>query len=94
MQERLNLYSPLYYLSSYYKGYNTSNVAKYWRIRTGIDQTDTALTTETNLKLALQQNKQVKSVNFATVWGEGHTTAERSGNYLTNFIKWVNKSVK
>lgn len=94
IQSRMNLYNPLYYLTSYYDGYNTSKVAKYWRIRTGIDQTDTALTVETNLALTLKQNPQVKNVNFATVWGQGHTEAERTGNYETNFIKWVNKSLK
>ncbi|KFL91617.1 hypothetical protein [Lactiplantibacillus plantarum] len=90
----MNLYNPLYYLTSYYDGYNTSKVAKYWRIRTGINQSDTALTVETNLALTLKQNSQVKSVDFATVWGQGHTEAERKGNNETNFIKWVNKSLK
>jgi hypothetical protein len=33
---RVNMYNPMYYLSEYYDGYQTSNVAKYWRIRTGI----------------------------------------------------------
>lgn len=94
IQHRLNMYNPMYFLNSTYSGYNTSKVAKYWRIRTGIDQSDTALTVETNLALALKQNKQVSSVNFATVWGQGHTEAERTGNYQTNFIKWVNSSLK
>lgn len=93
IQARLNMYNPMYFLSNYYAGYNTSKVAKYWRIRTGIDQTDTALNVETNLALALKQNQQVSSVNFATVWGQGHTEAERTGNYQTNFIKWVNHSL-
>lgn len=93
MQTRLNLYNPLYYLTNYYAGYNTSKVAKYWRIRTGINQSDTALTVETNLALTLQQNQQVKSVDFATVWGQGHTEAERTGNNETNFIKWVNQGL-
>lgn len=94
MATRLNMYNPMYYLSDYYKGYNTTKVAKYWRIRTGINQGDTALTVETNLALALKQNSQVKSVNFATVWGQGHTEAERTGNNETNFIRWVNKCLK
>ncbi|WP_048000607.1 subtype A tannase [Lactiplantibacillus herbarum] len=94
VQSRLDLYNPLYYLTSYYNGVNTSKVAKYWRIRTGINQSDTALTVETNLALALKQNKQVKNVDFATVWGQGHTEAERTGNNETNFIKWVNQSLK
>lgn len=94
MQTRVNMYNPMYYLSSYYEGYNTSTVAKYWRIRTGINQTDTALTTEINLKLALENNENVESVDFATVWGQPHTTAERTGTSTENFINWVNDCVK
>jgi hypothetical protein len=37
---RMNMYNPMYYLSDHYKGYNTSTVAPYWKIRTGIDQGD------------------------------------------------------
>lgn len=94
MQTRVNMYNPMYYLSNYYDGYNKSTVAKYWRIRTGINQTDTALTTEINLKLALENNENVESVDFATVWGQPHTTAERTGTSTENFINWVNECVK
>ena len=94
MQTRVNMYNPMYYLSSYYDGYNKSTIAKYWRIRTGINQTDTALTTEINLKLALENNKNVESVDFATVWGQVHTTAERTGTSTENFINWVNECLK
>lgn len=87
---RMNMYNPMYYLTSYYKGYNTTKVAKYWRINTGIAQDDTASTTEMNLALALKNNKNVKNVKFTTVWEQGHTTAERTGDSTTNFIKWVN----
>ncbi|MCE2603716.1 hypothetical protein LH384_32010, partial [Pseudomonas aeruginosa] len=89
LQTRQNMYNPMYDLSSYYKGENTSTVAPYWRIRSGIEQNDTALTTETNLALALKQNESVKDVDFETVWGQGHTSAERSGNSSENFIKWI-----
>ena len=37
------MYNPLYYLSGYYGGYQKSTVADYWRIRTGIAQSDTSL---------------------------------------------------
>lgn len=33
VQTRINMYSPLYYLSSYYDGYKKSKVAQNWRIR-------------------------------------------------------------
>lgn len=88
---RLNMYNPMYYLCDYYKGNDTSTLAKYWRINTGIEQGDTALTTETNLALALKQKDDVKSVSFSTVWAQGHTQAERTGSADSNFIKWINK---
>lgn len=85
MVTRVNMYSPMYYLTN-----KNSTVARYWRIRTGINQTDTALTVETNLKLALQNYDSVKNVDFATVWSQPHTMAERTGNSTDNFISWVN----
>lgn len=87
---RLQMYTPLYYLLSSSDGYGTSTVAKYWRIRTGIAQGDCALSTEMNLALALEAYDGVESVDFETVWGAGHTQAERSGNSTDNFIAWVN----
>ena len=89
-EERVNMYTPLYYLLQSEKGYGTSTVAKYWRIRTGINQSDTALTTEVNLALALENCDSVKDVDFETVWGQGHTEAEHTGNSTENFIAWVN----
>lgn len=88
MEYRINMFSPLYYLMEANGGYGTSDVADYWRIRTGIEQTDTALTTEVNLALALQAFGA--DVDFETVWGQGHTQAERSGDSTANFIAWVN----
>ena len=57
--------------------------------RTGISQGDCALSTEMNLALALEHYSSVSSVDFETVWGEGHTQAEREGNAAENFILWV-----
>ncbi len=42
-----------------------------------------------NLALALESYVSVKDVDFATVWGQGHTMAERTGNSTDNFIAWV-----
>lgn len=88
---RQNMYNPMYYLCDYYDGYKNSTPAPYWRIRTGINQGDTALTVETNLALALQEYGGVKDVDFETVWGQGHTTAERTGSSTDNFIGWINQ---
>ncbi len=93
--ERQDLYNPMFYLASAYSGYQTSKPAPHWRIRSGLSQGDTALTVETNLALALenQANGAVKSVDFATVWGQGNTTAERTGHASANFIQWVQEIV-
>ena len=89
MQTRVNMYTPLYYLLSTQEGHGTSTPAKYWRIRSGINQGDTALTTELNLALALEADSRVEKVDFATVWGQGHTQAERTGTAEANFREWV-----
>ncbi len=86
---RQELYDPICYLSGAYETAGTSTPAPHWRIRTGITQGDTALTTEINLALALSADKRVKGVDFATVWGQGHTMAERTGSSTENFIEWV-----
>ena len=94
MQTRVNMYNPMYFLCGYYDGCGTSTVAKYWRIRTGAFQSDTALTVESNLALALENNSSVSSVDFAAVWGMKHVMAERTGESTANFIDWVNTCAK
>ncbi|MCC8013742.1 MAG: copper amine oxidase N-terminal domain-containing protein [Eubacterium sp.] len=89
---RIDMYTPLYYISSAYSGFGTADVADFWRIRTGINQSDTALSTEVNLALALEAYG--KDVDFETVWGQAHVEAERSGSSSDNFIAWVNECVK
>ena len=91
VETRLNMYTPLYYLLESSEGWQSSSVAKYWRIRSGITQGDCALSTEMNLALALESCGDVESVDFETVWGAGHTQAERTGNSTENFIAWVNE---
>ncbi|MEV6345361.1 subtype A tannase [Actinoplanes sp. NPDC051851] len=89
MTYRVNMYNPMYYLTDFYEGYQSGTVAPHWRIRTGIMQGDTANTTEVNLSLALGVYDGVEDVDFETVWGQGHTMAERTGEATTNFIAWV-----
>ena len=98
VEKRLMLYSPLYYLinnTTYYNGGGTesSDVASFWRIRSGINQSDTPLNTEINLALALKNDTAVKDVDFATIWGQAHVLAEDFGesNSTANFIAWVKK---
>ncbi len=94
VQERLMIYTPLYYLidnSTYYSGggSGSSDVAPYWRIRSGITQGDAPLCTEADLALALYNYSGVESVDFETIWAQGHTEAEDSGDADENFISWV-----
>jgi hypothetical protein len=92
VQDRLNMYTPLYFILPIYEGYHTAKVAPFWRIRSGISRTDTALTTEANLALALINYPTVAGVNFKTVWGRGRGMAEESGaTGEAVFIKWVDK---
>lgn len=93
VEQRLNMYSPLYYLMNSREGHGKSTIAKHWRIRTGIKQPSTSLTTEINLALALEGCEGV-DVDFETVWAQEHTEAERTGTSTENFLNWVNESVK
>lgn len=86
--DRVKMYSPLYYLLDSSEGYQSANVAKYFRINTGLWQGDTAVNTEANLALALENYGA--TVDYSFVWGQGHTMAERSGDATSNFIDWVN----
>ena len=94
VEQRVDMYAPLYFLMPTRDGYGKSKAAKYWRIRTGIEQNNTSLTTEVNLALALNQSDGVESVDFETVWAQGHAEAERTGDSTENFIKWVNACAK
>ncbi len=87
IEYRSNMYNPMYYLIDYYDGYKKSDVADYFRINTGINQGDTSNVVEMNLYLALLNYG--KNATFTTVWDQGHTEAERSGDANDNFISWV-----
>ena len=89
VEYRAAMYDPMNYINVFYDGYLTSEVAEFWRIRTGINQSDTALTTEVNLALAL--NKYGANVDFMTIWGMGHQEAELVGTPAGNFITWVHE---
>ena len=84
---RVDIYNPMYYLNSYYAGYKKSDVADYFRINTGLFQSDTGNVVEMNLYLALKNYG--KNVEFTTVWEKEHVEAERKGDYTDNFISWI-----
>ena len=86
---RQDLYNPLYYLIESYAGYESSKPAERWRIRSGIYQSDTSLTTEVNLALAAASAVGTENVDFETIWGEGHAMVERVGTPVDNLIDWI-----
>lgn len=90
IQTRVDMYNPMYYLCDYYEGAGSSDVAQYWRINSGIEQGDTSQCVDVNLYLAVLGKVGSDNVEFSTIWGQGHTQAERTGNSTTNFINWVN----
>ena len=90
METRVNMYNPMYYLCDYYNGSGSSDVANYWRINTGIEQGDTSQCVDVNLYLGVLNKVGSDNVEFSTVWGQGHTQAERTGDSTSNFINWVN----
>jgi len=102
--QRLNMYTPIYYLMPYYGGNGTSNVAKHWRIRAGVEQPETSLASEVDLYLALQNYKNVyngtnyttvEDIDFSVTWGVGHLReCERTGTANENFADWVNGILK
>ncbi|KAG4107156.1 hypothetical protein H8356DRAFT_1417414 [Neocallimastix lanati (nom. inval.)] len=93
VEDRIAMYNPLYFLDDYYSGYKTSKVAKYWRIQSGITQTENPLTTEYNLKLALE-NYGERKIDFHSNWNLGHVKSESSGNSSDNFIQWIKECLE
>lgn len=89
----LNMYTPSYYLLKTSEGYASSTVATYWRIRSGISQGDTSVTTEVSLAQALKNYGDCQ-VDFEMVWGQQHTEAERTGDSTSNFMEWVHDCLK
>ncbi|MCD8091046.1 MAG: dockerin type I domain-containing protein, partial [Clostridiales bacterium] len=93
-QYRQNMYNPMYYLCQDYAGFGSSDPADHWRIKTGIIQSDTSLTVEMNLYLAILEDINdgiIDDVDFSMFWEQGHTTAERAGADSDEcFIEWVN----
>ena len=89
MATRCAMTDPLYYLSERYEGYGHAHVAPHWRINAGVFSSESPLTTEANLALALSNTDGVKDLAFNCVWGAGYGLAEQAGNATDNLIAWV-----
>lgn len=70
-----------------YIGLEGTDMAKYWRIRHGIKDSDTAISTPVILALGLQSNGA--DVDFSIPWGQGH-----GGDYdLEELFTWIDSIV-
>lgn len=92
--QRADMYNPMYYILPSSMGYRTGKVAPVWRIRSGINQSDTSLTTDINLFLALNKYPSVKKIDFMPIWSLKHVEAEVSGDSQKNLIEWLNELMK
>lgn len=88
--QRMDMYNPMYYILPSSRGYRTGKVTPIWRIRSGINQGDTSLTTDINLFLALNKYPGVQRIDFMPIWGLKHVEAEASGDAQKNLIEWLN----
>ena len=76
--EIIKMMNPMNYI-----GTEGTDVAKYWRIRHGPKDSDTAISTPTILALQLESNGA--TVDFAVPWGQGH-----GGDYdLDELFEWM-----
>ena len=90
--ERVEMVDPLSYVLKG-EGALEGTVAPHWRINTGLFQSETTLSGELNLALALQAHKDVADVAFEAVWGAGFGLVERSGDAEGNLIAWIAASM-
>ncbi|MBQ8482082.1 MAG: hypothetical protein IJ532_06065 [Alphaproteobacteria bacterium] len=90
--KRANLYNPLYYLLSSYEGYNTSTVAPYWYIRSGLFQNSDILTSSINLSIALTAYPRVKDVDYRVIWGMGEVDKITDKDFPQIF-EWISSKI-
>ena len=91
VKTRYKMYNPMFYLTDETKQ-SESNVAKNWRINSGIGQSNIADVDEINLYLALKSNN-VTNIEYTKVWEQEHCMAEIKGEPIKNFIEWISKSI-
>ena len=82
-KELVKMMNPMNYI-----GTNETTTAKYWRIRHGAKDNDTAIAISTILAAKLQNNGY--NVDYAVPWGQGH-----GGDYdLNELFDWMDKISK
>ena len=65
----------------------TNGITRHWRIRNGARDRDTAFTVAYNVSRALKADSNVKDVDFALQWDQGH-----AGNYdVQSAFSWIDQ---
>lgn len=65
----------------------TDGIARHWRIRNGARDRDTSFTVAYNMSRALKADANVKTIDFALHWDQGH-----AGNYdVLNAFTWIDQ---
>jgi hypothetical protein len=65
----------------------TDGITKHWRIRNGARDRDTSFTVAYNLSRALKADANVKTLDFALHWDQGH-----AGNYdVQSAFTWIDQ---
>lgn len=90
VEERVNMYNPLYYLCRCYGGYGSSMVAANWNIESSISQGDPSFLGEMNLTLALHATGGVNSVNLSLPWEQNVSNPDHAASFVT----WVGECCK
>lgn len=95
VSQRVDMYNPLYFIMPSYQGFRTAKATPLWRIRSGLWQSDTPLTTEVNFFLALDNFLRdytgFHQIDFQMIWEAKHEEAELKGSSTDNFIEWIKK---
>jgi len=87
MLERTYLMNPMNYIEAKEK----SDIAPYWRINIGSEDSDVGVVTGFTMGKVLEKNKSA-IVDFNIIWGYGHGPAEYSVNDLINYVKDISNN--
>lgn len=81
--------NPLYFLSNKYDGEGSSYISRHWNICSEVDSNNIDLSSEENLKLVLQNNEDVRKVNYTAFWGREYSLEEKEKMYVENLKSWI-----
>lgn len=91
VEQRVNLYDPLYYLSGANAGFSTATPAREWRLNAGLAQSIVPVDQIMNLELAARAYTGVTHVDATYVWEQGMVLAEASGDAIANALTWISQ---